>query len=104
LILTKAALLKVHITNLQIDAKGTKSFTLSFQQNLSKCPEHFGEGFFFSEDNRSCKTFEDACEVIGIHPATVMVRNVPTEMDAASIQGLCKACHHCQALNEGWKP
>jgi hypothetical protein len=50
------------------------------------------------------KTFEDACEVLGLNPENLpIVENLP-EKDRQSIVAYYKLTVIVRALNEGWKP
>lgn len=50
------------------------------------------------------KTFEDACQILGIDPATVIPALQGQSRDAMSIIAYCKLIIIIRALNEGWKP
>jgi hypothetical protein len=66
----------------------------------------FGEKTFSEKITDRVKTFEDACEVLGIRPEDVLHSAhsdyLETEIDA--INAFAKLTVIVRALNEGWKP
>jgi hypothetical protein len=83
---------------LQIDSVHAKKLfptaSLEFKQMLL---DSFGEKFFLQKITDRIKTFDDACEVLGIR-LEVHPKDTPDEIAYKSLKIIC------QALNEGWTP
>lgn len=62
----------------------------------------FGKNVFLKDIKDRVKTFENACEVLGIE-IPVFTYDA-TDMDAKSTIAYRKLCIIARALNEGWKP
>lgn len=62
----------------------------------------FGKNVFLKEVKDRVKTFENACEVLGIE-VPVFTYDA-TDIDAKSTVAYRKLCIIARALNEGWKP
>lgn len=92
---------------LQIDEstarKNYKSATSEFQAMLR---DTFGEAFFSEKITDKVKTFEDACEVLGINANEFEMKGAFAFMpdDFLSIVAYSKLIIIVRALNEGWQP
>jgi len=68
----------------------------------------FGEKNLFTDITDRVKTFEDACEVLGINDekssGDVNIHIHDISKDAKSIEAYCKLIIIARALNEGWTP
>lgn len=86
---------------LQIDKNNARklypSASTEFRQMLV---DTFGETFFSQKITDRVKTFEDACEVLGLNPSTVYddPANAADEIAYRKLKIIIKA------LNEGWTP
>ena len=69
--------------------------------------DSFGKDFFIPKKiTDRVKTFQDACDVLGIKPdnkVSVTIDGAMTQ-DSKSIQAYCKLIIIARALNEGWVP
>ncbi|MBS1775340.1 MAG: hypothetical protein JSS64_03565 [Bacteroidetes bacterium] len=65
--------------------------------------ETFSKAFFPQSITDRVKSFEDACEVLGYNPNTVLPHPTLTE-DSEAIIAFAKLSIIRKALNEGWKP
>ena len=64
----------------------------------------FGSDFFKRDITDRIKTYEDACEVLGIDPENQPDVSDCENEDVKSILAYHKLIIICRALNEGWKP
>ncbi len=89
---------------LQIDQKKAKKLYPSASQEFKEMLiDTFGETFFSQKITDRVKTFEDACEVLGLQESDVLPAGVP-DKDYSSIIAYCKLIIVARALNEGWVP
>lgn len=94
---------------LQIDPQKAKklypSATKEFKEMLI---DTFGEKHFIEKITDRVKTFEDACEVLGVVPQVVLpfghLQKTTLTGDDLSIQSYAKLIIIARALNEGWTP
>lgn len=92
---------------LQIDEKNARKLystaSAEFKQMLH---DSFGENFFRQKITDRVKTFEDACEVLGIDPDDVLhaAHSEYLEQDIDAINAFQKLTIIARALNEGWIP
>jgi hypothetical protein len=66
--------------------------------------ETYGKDFFNQKITDRVKTFEDACNVLGIDKKLYQVIVEKESKDAISITAYAKLCIIARALNEGWEP
>jgi hypothetical protein len=68
--------------------------------------DSFGKDFFSQKVADRVKTFEDACNELGIDSTTAIpkVATDPLQKDERSIWAYCKLIIIAKALNEGWVP
>ncbi len=90
---------------LQIDEKKArglyKTATPEFKAALE---DTFGKDFFTGSITDRVKSYEDACEELGINPNHLPDVSLCMDEDKAAIIAQHKLCIITRALNEGWKP
>lgn len=86
--------------NLQIDEKNALKLYPSVSPEFKTLlHDTFGEKFFQQKITDRIKTFEDACEVLGLDP-----KHAGFEYGSADTVAYTKLKVIIEALNEGWKP
>ena len=84
---------------LQIDEKNARKLYPSASAEFKATLEDtFGKEFFSQKITDRVKTFDDACEVLGINRLTFSDSDTPDEIAYKKIKIIVKA------LNEGWAP
>jgi len=91
---------------LSIDTNKVKTLysgaSLELKESLK---DIFGEQLFNRKITDRVKTFEDACEALGIKPEQALISSpIALEKDADSINAYGKLIIIARALNEGWTP
>lgn len=85
---------------LQIDpAKAKKLFPSATKEFKEMLIDTFGEKHFIEKITDRIKTFDDACDVLGIDADDLL-----RDSDTADEQAYKKLKTICKALNEGWQP
>lgn len=80
-----------------------KAFHEADTKGKSSLSNLFGKEVFNQKITDRVKTFEDACEVLGLNPFAV-IPSGGLNKDAAAIVALAKIAIISRALNEGWEP
>lgn len=66
----------------------------------------FGKDTFEPDPTETIKTFEDACKVLGIKLADVLIKTMPKALNGEkkSFEALCKLMVIAKAINGDWVP
>lgn len=80
-----------------------RSYKSADEDGKSLLSKIFGEEFFNVDVTKTIKSFEDACESLGIDAKTA-TPDIPQSRDSGAIIAFAKLSIIARALNEGWEP
>lgn len=90
---------------LQLDLKKAKKlFPTASPEFKEMLIDSFGPETFSDKITDKCKSWEDACEIKGIHPHQSLPYPDPQNDQQQAINGFFKMITISEVLNEGWSP
>lgn len=90
---------------LKLDKKEAKQLYKTAPDFFKRTLEStFGKETFSEKITERCKSWEDACEIKGIHPYQSLPYPDPQNDQQNAVNGFFKMTTIAEVLNEGWQP